>query len=183
MSTFNYFAYGSNMLNEWLQDPSRCPSAQPFGIAVARRYSLSFCKRSSKDKSGKATLVKSTNSQDKVFGVLFKISDDECMALNRAEGEDYDRVSNFSVFRLPDAEEIEAVAYIAKSDKCDNSLAPYDWYHGLVIAGGDQHELPESYLNRLRQTQPRPIPDPNPKRPNRLKAMEALERAGFSQRQ
>lgn len=55
--TFRYFAYGSNMLTEWLR--GRCPSTEPIGIAIAANHKLRFGKRSI-DKSGKATALAMT---------------------------------------------------------------------------------------------------------------------------
>ena len=94
--TFCYFAYGSNMLTEWLQARSRCPSARPIGCAIADGWGIEFSKPS-KDSSGKATLSKKNGCQ--TAGVLFEIQEDERDRLDRVEGYPYgyDRCDVFSV--------------------------------------------------------------------------------------
>ena len=75
---FRYFAYGSNMLTQWLR--SRCPSAQPIGQAEAIHFELEFTKKS-KDCSGKATLRNSPGRGHKAYGVLFAIEQCETKGL------------------------------------------------------------------------------------------------------
>jgi hypothetical protein len=82
MQAIRYFAYGSNMLTEWLR--SRCPSAQPRGIASVAGYTLAFIKRSV-DKSGKAMLAVSGDPATRVYGVLYDIDAAEIEALDRGE--------------------------------------------------------------------------------------------------
>jgi hypothetical protein len=89
VTKFKYFAYGSNMLTEWLRQ--RCPSAEPVGIAEAVNFSIEFSKLSG-DKSGKATLIRSNRRS---LGVVFEISDAELRALDEAEGNGYKRNDNF----------------------------------------------------------------------------------------
>ena len=174
MKTFIYFAYGSNMLTEWLQD--RCQSAQAIGVAFAAGYDLEFSKRSN-DKSGKATLVEVPQIRRQAYGVLFKIGNSDLCALDRAEGNGrgYNRFDNFSVTVLPDT---QVTTYIASARAVDDSLKPYDWYLALVICGAIQHKLPESYITSLRNIAF--ISDPNPNRKTRKDAINALGRASVS---
>ncbi len=171
---FLYFAYGSNMLTERLRGRKRCPSARPVGMAVANDYRLYYFKES-KDGSGKATLVKCRG--ERAYGVLFKVSDKECAALDKAEdcGKGYDRIDDFEVFR--DAEKINARTYLATKQALDTTLTPYDWYRALVLAGAIQHGLPDSYIETLCKTAWKS--DAAACRPSRLAALHVLETAGF----
>ena len=114
MEHFTYFAYGSNMLSERLR--RRCPSAKAIGVAVASGYILKFSKRSI-DKSGKATLVVSTNPKRQVFGELFEIENGDLRELDKAEGKGkgYNRCDEFSVTVAPDWKQARVTTYIASA--------------------------------------------------------------------
>ena len=176
MQTFLYFAYGSNVLTERLQ--TRCRSARVHGLAVATGYSLEFIKRS-KDKSGKATLVNSTQPGQQVFGVLFEIENGHRSALDKAggKGSGYDRIDDFIVNMLPDMTQAQVTTYLASCSAVDDGLKPYDWYLALVIAGALQHNLPQTRIARLRKADY--IEDPVSTRKERVEAEKALKIAGW----
>ena len=98
--------------------------------------------------------------------------------LDKAEGTTdggYKRCDKFSV-RLVDGDEtVTASTYLATNT--DRSLQLYDWYLALVIAGASEHGLGEDYLATLRRVNPKP--DPKEGRNTRIKAIEALTKAGF----
>lgn len=171
MSVIQYFAYGSNMLTERLQQ--RCPSARPRFVAVADCWELAFSKRG-QDGSGKATLAPAAGCR--VFGVVFDLDQNELSELDRFEGagKGYDRNDDFQV-SIADSEEPQGVmTYIASHANTDPSLRPYDWYFNLILAGVRQHALPPDYRARI-EAMP-PVIDPWPDRPTRCAAMELLER-------
>ena len=96
MTTFLYFAYGSNMLAARLT--ARCMSARKVCNANAEGYSLVFTKPSD-DRSGKGhLLVTNANNQP---GVLFEINIAERAALDEFEGagHGYERTDHFPVRR------------------------------------------------------------------------------------
>lgn len=177
METFIYFAYGSNMLRERLVQ--RCPSAKAIGVAIVSEYILKFSKKS-KDKSGKATLVKSTEPKHQAFGALFQIGFNDLPRLDKVEGRGsgYDRNDAFNVTLLSDGAQAQVTTYIAPASAVDNSLKPYDWYQALVIAGAKQHQLPDAYIASLRKFIY--IPDQEPNRKERDNAIMVLKRAGVT---
>jgi gamma-glutamylcyclotransferase len=171
MAKFYYFAYGSNMLTEWVK--SRCPSAVPVGIAEIIGFSVEFSKRSI-DGSGKATLNQSNLDS---FGVVFEIESSDLADLDDHEGKrggGYYRDDNFPV-RLVGGNAIHASAYLAS--KPEAHLKPYDWYLALVIAGGREHNLNPDYVARFRQAGYEFDHDKD--RDTRKRATEALARSGF----
>lgn len=172
MDTFIYFAYGSNMLTERLQN--RCPSATPIGVALAKGHDICFGKLS-KDESGKATLITGSES-DKVYGILFKIENHELLGLDRAEGVGcgYEQKDKFPV--IFNNKEIYTVTYIAV--KREQNLSPYDWYFALVLAGALQHKLPDDYIKKLFENTEFEC-DTDKKRLERVKALCILEQAGY----
>jgi gamma-glutamylcyclotransferase (GGCT)/AIG2-like uncharacterized protein YtfP len=169
MATILYFAYGSNMLTEWLR--ARCPSARVRGVASAAGYRLAFSKRS-KDGSGKAMLVADAASH--AHGVLFNIAEEEMEALDRSEGrgKGYERLEGFTVRSEPDGAPLRVTTYMADETAVDAALKPYDWYLDLAVKGAEQHGLPADYVDALRMTPF--VPDPDPDRPTKIRALPIL---------
>ncbi len=169
MSTFIYFAYGSNMLAERLV--ARCSSARLLEIVVAAGHAVDFSKRGA-DGSGKAALVGRPGWV--TYGVLFEIALAERDVLDRHEGPGYQRVDDFRVWTLTGSQEVVASTYIARASEPD--LLPYDWYLQLVVAGCEQGRFPGTYTNGLRS---RPFTtDPDPARRSAREARSILARCG-----
>lgn len=174
MAPILYFAYGSNMLKQRLV--KRCKSAHAVGSAWAEGYALSFSKQS-KDRSGKATLVKSDNAASRVYGVLFDIDPADLPALHREEGKGYERIANFPVQRGDGDKPLDVFTYIASADRTDPALLPYDWYLSLIIAGAERANLPENYVQALRAE--KSMPDSDPDRASHVEALALLKAVGY----
>ena len=144
-----YFAYGSNMLDERLQSPDRVRGATFQTKGSIRGYKLRFHKRSV-DGSGKCNIIKTASAGDVVYGVVFEVPDDQLKALDKAEGlgQGYHHDCNIPV-RIPDGTEKPILAYVADSNFIEDTFIPYGWYHRLVIAGAEQHQLPKKYIEDL----------------------------------
>jgi cation transport regulator ChaC len=165
-----YFGYGSNMLTPRIR--ARVPSAEPVMTASLNGWTLRFHKRS-RDGSGKCNIVPAS-SEERVYGVVFDVSDSELRALDEAEqrGRGYER-RNMTL--QGDSSTVDAFAYVAQSAYVDNALLPYDWYHALVLAGARQHALPPSYVAEIETV--RSYPDPDEERRQAHQAL--LQDAGF----
>ena len=172
--TFDYFAYGSNMLIERLRN--RCLNPKEIGRADNRI--IEFSKLSKKDGSGKATLR--CQAGHRTPGVLFRIPIAERNKLDRYEGAGkgggYIRCDKFPVHRTDNNQIAYVVTYLATFPK--PNLKPYDWYLALVIAGALKHGLDGSYQEMLRRVPY--CPDTDCDRRERRDAMEVLDDAGFS---
>jgi len=153
---------------------ARCHTAAISGIANAVGYKIRFWKKSD-DGSGKATLIKSANTQDLVRGVLFKIDINDLSNLDAAEGEGmgYNRDGHFTVSTESD-EHVSSVAYIADSACCCEQSIPYDWYRDLVLVGARYHQFPDDYLKNLQAVTCGV--DPSVRRPRRRDALQLLSR-------
>ena len=175
MTTFFYFAYGSNMLTQRLQ--ARCPSAIPVGLARTAGFSVSMTKRS-EDGSGKATLAAASEGiRQEALGVIFEISENERRKLDDAEGRAYNRNDQFDAALIKNNQSYTTSTYIAGDDHIEIGLEPFCWYRALIIAGATQHGLPQDYVSALRA---RPFrTDPDLHRPSRKQAVNALASAGF----
>ena len=160
MSTFLYFAYGSNMSKRRLTTKDRAPSAKVIGTGVLNNHCVTFHKHSKKDGSGKCTIEPSES--DKVYGVLFKINKDEKCKLDKAEGKvsndckkGYKEItvkikiwdSKCSKYTCGDT--ICAKTYQATRVSIDQELKPYTWYKQHVLVGAIEQGLPPSYINCL----------------------------------
>ncbi len=166
-----YFAYGSNMLSARLR--ARCPSARLLGPAWAEGHCVRFEKRGM-DGSGKAALIAA--DPDKAAGVLYAMESADLAALDRFEGagHGYDRVEDVTIRH--GNRPARAMTYLA----CDPQpgLVPFDWYLALILAGARQHGFAASYLNRLGGHPWQADPDPD--RPGRRAALQALAAHGHA---
>ena len=177
MTTFLYFAYGSNMLTERLQ--ARCASARAIGGAVVcGTYDLLFQKQSV-DGSGKAGLIESTEGGacTKTYGVLYEVDLCEQGALDKFEGHGYVRNSQVVVDVLNGGANQRVATYVAEPDAITGGLKPYDWYMALVIAGAMQHRLPKTYIGGLKAVPA--IEDPMLDRARQQEAWRILDTAQF----
>jgi gamma-glutamylcyclotransferase len=174
MSTFRYFAYGSNLLTSRLL--RRCPDASLIGPGVAAGYRLTFSKLS-QDGSGKATLLQTGDENDQVFGAVYSLTESDLRRLDEVEeaGIGYDRHDGFHATCLRSYEHVPHVTYIARMK--DETLIPYDWYLSLIVAGAREHQFHESYIDGLMKKAWNA--DPIEHRPTRRTALEALKEAGY----
>lgn len=165
-----YFAYGSNMLTERLQDRvSSVANPRPLEL---RGHRLRFHKKSC-DGSGKCNIVETACDADVVHGVLFELDDDQMCTLDYHEGVGYGYRRDEITVSL-DGSGIKASVYVAEKNAIDDALRPYRWYLDLVIAGAEQHRLPHQHVAGLRA-----VPftdDPKPNRKTRLEALAALRK-------
>lgn len=167
-----YFAYGSNLLHERLL--SRCKTAKKYCVARLEGYHFSFSKLSI-DKSGKATIEKSDAETENasVYGFIYELAESELSKLDNFEGDEYEPIKvNVECYTKKD-KSVNVVTYIAKSNNPQGDLIPYDWYHRLIIRGAEQHQLPEKYVNDLKNM--RSEPDPKLLRDTRLEALRLLD--------
>ena len=156
MSTFLYFAYGSNMSERRLKVEKRAPSAKVIGTGVLNNHCLTFHKRS-EDGSGKCTIE--CSESDKVYGVLFKINEDEECCLDKAEGAcgngGYKKVTRKIEIRDSKCKEYKcggtvcAKTYQAIPVSINRKLKPYSWYKQHVLVGAIEQKLPPCYIDYL----------------------------------
>lgn len=144
MATIQYFAYGSNMLQERLR--ARVSTAKPVAIGLVRDYRLDFAKISV-DGSGKGDMVPSDGGE--VWGVFYELDAAQQPDLDAHEGAHYERQE---IEISLSAARHKAQVYLAESGRRDPARIPYDWYLALVIAGARQNGLPDAYTRALEST-------------------------------
>ena len=143
--TILYFAYGSNMLSRRLQE--RAPSARPVAIGKISGHRLCWHKRS-RDGSGKCDADVSENTDDCVWGVIYRLDAHEKTALDIAEGLGSGYAEK-TVHVMTSQGAMVAITYVATIK--DAALLPFDWYKALVLAGAREHALPPDYVLNLQQ--------------------------------
>lgn len=149
MSTLVYFAYGSNMLEARLRE--RLPQVRCIGPGRLRGWRLRFDKRGGKDGSGKCHIARCDDTDACVWGVLYRMTPDERVELDRIEGVGGGYSVDWAmVEQVPSGAPVEAFYYAANPAWVDAALVPYDWYRGLVLAGAIEHGFPPDYVASLR---------------------------------
>ena len=150
----NYYnlAYGSNMsLNRLL---ARLPNAKRIGVATVNGFQLTFDKQGFDD-SGKCNAEQTDNHNDVLYGVLYQITDEEKVILDKIEGPRYDC---FAISATTECgESYNAYCYIANT--FDDQLLPYDWYLRHVLTGAIEAKLPDWYIDKIRLQQSKQDPD------------------------
>lgn len=169
MSDLIYLAYGSNLHPLRLQQ--RVPSAQLIGKVALPGYRLVFHKIGMDD-SGKCDLLETGYPSDNAWGALFRMDDSEKPALDDAEGPGY-RCEQFAVVHA--GGQLETMTYLAKPDRQDPSIVPYDWYRELVLLGARLHAFPKEYISAIEQVPIRCDPDRKRRRFN-LQLLSAMRR-------
>ncbi len=141
----NYFAYGSNMSLPRIQD--RIPGAEKIGVAVLTGHQLRFHK-TGQDGSAKCDAFFTGKPDDSVWGVVFRITEEEKVVLDGYEGLGYGyEIKSVSVNFRDDTGTADAFLYYATH--IDPALKPYHWYKAFVLAGAIENQFPESAIQAI----------------------------------
>ncbi len=167
-----YFAYGSNMLAARLL--ARLPDVRLLNTAWIDGYRLCFHKRGD-DGSGKCDAWRSDVSSDRIYGVVFEMTEREQAILNEIEGEGYQPIS----VALKGVFPTDAFTYIVRSQWIEPGLPPFKWYRDFVLAGAVENKLPGDYISSIKNV-PFKI-DPDAKRSAENRAV--LLRSGIELRE
>lgn len=136
-----YAAYGSNLHPLRLQQ--RTPSARLLGTAFSPDYSLRFQKWSL-DGSGKCGIFKGSSG---VHFAIYELAGEDKSVLDKIEGVGLGY--EVEIIDLPDFD--ECITYVPARSHVRHELAPYDWYHEIVLLGCEHHGFPTDYIDRIRQ--------------------------------
>jgi hypothetical protein len=145
----------------WLPRLSgRIASAVPVGAGYVAGRRLAFHKRGL-DGSAKADAVYTGHAGDRVWGVVFAMTNTDKWVLSGYEC-DYDEQE---VVVIGENEVHAAIIYVARAEAVDPTLEPFCWYHRFVLQGARQHQLPDEYIEALQGVPS--IPDPDRERHER----------------
>ncbi|MGU9951324.1 MAG: gamma-glutamylcyclotransferase family protein [Gammaproteobacteria bacterium WSBS_2016_MAG_OTU1] len=156
-----YFAYGSNMSQERLENRIDIIEKSP-GYFILEEHVLKFNKIGNNG-SGKCNICYTGNSDDKVYGVLYEISCSNIEKLDLLEGyqKGYDK-KNIETTNANSTLHDTFTAftyYVAEKKYIDEELKPYCWYknhvqHGATVAG-----LPQPYIDEIMNVKAKSDPD------------------------
>ena len=138
----HYFAYGSNMSLSRLRE--RVPSAEALGCFALSYHDLRFHK-ASKDGSGKCDAFFTSDLENVIYGVLFKIDPSEKPDLDKAEGLGYGYDAKEVTVTAHDGASVAATTYVATN--IDENLKPYSWCVFHVLVGANEASLPQDYID------------------------------------
>lgn len=131
-----YAAYGSNLHPDRLRQ--RVDSARLEGTALVPDLTLTFDKRGI-DGSGKASVA------DGGSGVHVAV-----FSLDAADKPELDRYEHINVGYHDRTIDVsgygESFIYTASEAYSEPGLAPYCWYHALVLRGSIAHGFPDDYI-------------------------------------
>ncbi|MEQ8660183.1 MAG: gamma-glutamylcyclotransferase family protein, partial [Gammaproteobacteria bacterium] len=138
-----YLAYGSNLWPARLA--ARVGPIVSVGAVRIPAHALSFAKRGA-DGSGKCTLRPHAHAT--AWGAVYRVPAAARAVLDRIEGVGH----GYAVDWLELPGHGRCFVYLAEPAWLDPDLAPYDWYHALVMAGARRHGFPPAYVSRIRTT-------------------------------
>ena len=151
------FGYGSNMPKARIE--GRVGPCERLGPAFLPGYTLRFHKLSKKDGSGKCDAFRTGSPDDRLWGVLDRLSDGQLVELDRFEGPGYHRVT---VQVTCGKRALDAVLYVAKPDAIISGLHPFEWYKAWVLMGARELALPIDYVESIEAVHA--VLDPDPRR-------------------
>ncbi|MEM7251198.1 MAG: gamma-glutamylcyclotransferase family protein [Pseudomonadota bacterium] len=148
-----YLAYGSNMAPPRIE--ARLGACVFIGIGWLEETRIAFHKRG-RDGSGKCNAHLTGNPEDRLYGVLFGLSEAQGRTLDGFEGPGYYR--RVMPVRT-DAGVRFAYTYVAKDAHVTDGLIPYDWYKAFVVSGASEAGLPVGYQTKLAKVPANVDPD------------------------
>ena len=149
-----YFGYGSNMPKDIIE--RRVGPCERIGVAYVTGYTLRFHKQSTVDRSGKCDAYHTGQPADRVWGALYRLSEDQIDAMDELEGPGYRRVA---VEVTIGERVVEAHLYIARPEAVNPDLPPLDSYKECVLAGARELGLPKKYVDAIEAAPSAPDPD------------------------
>jgi cation transport regulator ChaC len=144
MSSFLYFAYGSNMSSKRLVD--RVSSSIPVDLARLESHRLRFHKIG-QDGSAKCDAEYTGNPEDFVEGVLYRLDSSEKTILDHKEGLGFGYAEKQVNVKTRLGRSLEAMTYFAL--RVDPHLKPFHWYKQHVLIGARENGLPDDYVRRI----------------------------------
>ena len=148
-----YFAYGSNMPRAMIE--RRVGPCERVGVAYIDGYSLRFHKQSVIDYSGKCDAYRTGDPNDRVWGAIYRLSEDQILRMDELEGPGYRRA------RIPTVlgEGIfQADLYLAETEYVKPDLPPFESYKLCVLEGARELDLPGAYVEAIEAVLS--VPDP-----------------------
>lgn len=144
MSTTKYFAYGSNMAPDVMDE--RSPGHRFLGPARLDDHRLAFTRRSIRSHTGVADVVPDAGSA--VWGALYELSPDGFESIDRKEGQGWAYTRTPVRVRLEDGSSHDAVTYTVLHKEPEEVAPSTEYVRGLASAARERG-LPAAYVDSL----------------------------------
>lgn len=146
-NTVWYFAYASNMNRR--QMAQRAGALAEEKLARLDNYELNF-EKIARGGTGTANIAPAEGKT--VWGVLYRVTEQQLKALDRFEGvPEHYRRSEVTVVD-GDGNKVAAQVYLAR--KVRKGLKPDRLYLQRIIQGAEEHNLPADYIEELKKIIP-----------------------------
>ncbi len=142
-----YFAYGSNLNHK--QMTQRCPDARLKCKAYLKNYKLDFTKYSLKRDGGVADIIPSIHSC--VWGAVWEVSELDISKMDEYEGHPKFYLRKTMAVTLEDHSSLNVHTY--QIVQKEGYVAPKLDYLNIIIAGANECQLPEDYINSIQKVQ------------------------------
>ncbi len=144
MIQLRYFAYGSNM--HPVQMRERCPESRLLGTAHLAHYLLQFNKMGM-DQTAKANIIPSRDSKDRVFGVVYHMTQREFDQLDPFE-KGYRRIEVPVLFNQ---KVLSCLTYTAQENYLRSNIVPKTDYLKRILEAARHHEFPPEFFRYLEE--------------------------------
>ena len=139
MDSFYYFGYASNLDGSTLKGRLR-QAPKKVGAGILPHYGFRF-NFPNPDGSARANIIPSPN--ESVYGILYEISEeDRDYFLNSEPGYDFVTKEIFT-----HSGKVEAFTFI--SNNTVDGIFPSPEYWQVIIKGGQENEIPNTYLSQI----------------------------------
>ena len=139
-----YFAYGSNLsICRLLQ---RVDSAYLIATGKLRQHQLIFHKIG-RDGSAKCDAFYTGQTDDVIYGAIYKINPDQKVNLDNAEGLGIGYEIKYATIVSDDGQYFHAFTYYAT--RIAKDIQPFHWYKEHVLAGAREHVFPKPYIEKI----------------------------------
>ncbi|PSL00450.1 gamma-glutamylcyclotransferase family protein [Cecembia rubra] len=139
MEKFYYFGYASNLDESTLEGRLK-HKPQKIGIAVLPHFGFRFS-HPNPDGTARANIVPSEN--ESVYGMLYEIKEsDRPYFLNSEPGYEF-------VEKVVFSQKGKILAYTFISSKNETGIFPAEDYWKLIIKGGKENGIPNTYLSNI----------------------------------
>lgn len=122
-------------------------AAKKIGVAILTEHRLCFHKKSDYDNSSKCDIEYTGNAEDIVYGVVYDIDESLKPILDEIEGLGYGYDIKTVSLKIND-KTLDAFTYYATN--IDHFLKPYKWYKQHVLTGAIENEMPEYYIQKIK---------------------------------
>jgi cation transport regulator ChaC len=147
----NYFAYGSNLLENEIRKKLNYVQLEPYERAYLPGWRLVFDKHSQRRLGDAANLVQDSTSM--VWGFVYRLDERGVALLEEQErGYQQERVDVRLQSVADTPSDVAAFTFVSKSP-CPEACGPPSSYLNLIISGAEHRQLPADYIEWLRSEQ------------------------------